>query len=149
MIIQKKKKKERKKKTEKKKKNLDCKQFLSNPFVLDWCNLTFISVFCADTMYSQLPHRPFPISNDMSSLLLWFPISPLVYNVSLSFSTYILYMYFYFVQPPWTGSCTPNQKLACFVLYLKIINNFLKNNYMHFMVLCPRNSKKALKLTQA
>ena len=24
--------------------------------------------------------------------------------------------------------CTPNQKLACFVLYLKIINTFLKNN---------------------
>ena len=23
---------------------------------------------------------------------------------------------------------TPNQKLACFVLYLKIINTFLKNN---------------------
>ena len=26
--------------------------------------------------------------------------------------------------------CTPNQKLACFVLYLKIINTFLKN-YIH------------------
>ena len=26
-----------------------------------------------------------------------------------------------------TGYCTPNQKLACFVLYLKIINTFLKN----------------------
>ena len=26
------------------------------------------------------------------------------------------------------GNCTPNQKLACFVLYLKIINTFLKNN---------------------
>ena len=25
------------------------------------------------------------------------------------------------------GNCTPNQKLACFVLYLKIINSFLKN----------------------
>ena len=24
------------------------------------------------------------------------------------------------------GYCTPNQKLACFVLYLKIINTFLK-----------------------
>ena len=24
--------------------------------------------------------------------------------------------------------CTPNQKLACFVLYLKIINTFLKND---------------------
>ena len=26
------------------------------------------------------------------------------------------------------GYCTPKQKLACFVLYLKIINTFLKNN---------------------
>ena len=26
------------------------------------------------------------------------------------------------------GNCTPNQKLACFVLYLKIINTSLKNN---------------------
>ena len=26
------------------------------------------------------------------------------------------------------GYCTPYQKLACFVLYLKIINTFLKNN---------------------
>ena len=26
------------------------------------------------------------------------------------------------------GFCTPNQKLTCFVLYLKIINTFLKNN---------------------
>ena len=26
------------------------------------------------------------------------------------------------------GQSTPNQKLACFVLYLKIINTFLKNN---------------------
>ena len=25
-------------------------------------------------------------------------------------------------------TCTPNQKLACFVLFLKIINNFLKND---------------------
>ena len=27
------------------------------------------------------------------------------------------------------GYCTPNQKLACFVLYLKIINNSLKIIY--------------------
>ena len=27
-----------------------------------------------------------------------------------------------------SGNCTPNQKLACFVLYLKIINTSLKNN---------------------
>ena len=26
------------------------------------------------------------------------------------------------------GYCTPNQKLACFVLYLKIIDTFLKND---------------------
>ena len=26
------------------------------------------------------------------------------------------------------GYCTPNQKLACFVLYFKIIDTFLKNN---------------------
>ena len=28
---------------------------------------------------------------------------------------------------PLSGYCTTYQKLACFVLYLKIINNFLKN----------------------
>ena len=28
------------------------------------------------------------------------------------------------------GYCTPNQKLACFVLYLKIINTILKNNIL-------------------
>ena len=26
------------------------------------------------------------------------------------------------------GNCTPNQKLVCFVLYLRITNTFLKNN---------------------
>ena len=26
------------------------------------------------------------------------------------------------------GYCTLNQKLACFVLYIKMINTFLKNN---------------------
>ena len=26
------------------------------------------------------------------------------------------------------GYCTPDQKLACFVLYLKITNTFMKNN---------------------
>ena len=26
------------------------------------------------------------------------------------------------------GNCTPNQKLACFVIYLKIINTFLKHD---------------------
>ena len=29
------------------------------------------------------------------------------------------------------GNCTPNQKKATVVLYLKIINTFLKNKYMH------------------
>ena len=26
------------------------------------------------------------------------------------------------------GNCTPNQKLACFALYLKIVTTFLQNN---------------------
>ena len=30
------------------------------------------------------------------------------------------------------GYYTPNQKLTCFVLYLKIINTFLKNNVCIF-----------------
>ena len=30
------------------------------------------------------------------------------------------------------GYCTPNQKLACFVLYLKIINTFLKITYTSY-----------------
>ena len=29
---------------------------------------------------------------------------------------------------PLRGNCTRNQKLACFVLYLKIINTVLENN---------------------
>ena len=34
------------------------------------------------------------------------------------------------------------QKLACFVLYLKIINTFLKNDViMHLLANCPMNSK--------
>ena len=43
----------------------------------------------------------------------------------------------------WGGYCTPNQKLACLVLYLKIINIFLKKQCMHLIVYmyCARNSK--------
>ena len=26
------------------------------------------------------------------------------------------------------GNCTPNKKLACFVLHLKIVNTFMQNN---------------------
>ena len=32
------------------------------------------------------------------------------------------------LTPTLRGNCTPNQKIACFVLYLKIINNFLRNS---------------------
>ena len=32
------------------------------------------------------------------------------------------------LKPTLKGYCTPNLKLACFVSYLKIINNSLKNN---------------------
>ena len=39
-------------------------------------------------------------------------------------------------------------KLACFVLYVKMINIFLKNN-MHLTVNFPRNSKIASELRQA
>ena len=38
-------------------------------------------------------------------------------------------------------------KLACFVLYLKFIKMFLKNDiYMHLITNCPKNSKIASKL---
>ena len=37
------------------------------------------------------------------------------------------YFLFYFLLKGELHPCT-NQKLACFVLYLKIINTFLKNN---------------------
>ena len=43
------------------------------------------------------------------------------------------------------SNCTPNQKLACFVLYLKIINTFLKNNRCISKSNCPMDSKMALK----
>ena len=45
-------------------------------------------------------------------------------------------------------NCTPDQKLACFVLYLKIVNTFFENWYMHLIVNCPRNSKIALNLSK-
>ena len=35
------------------------------------------------------------------------------------------------------GNCTPNQKLARFVLYLKIVNTFFKNS-KHLIANCPR-----------
>ena len=44
------------------------------------------------------------------------------------------------------GNCTPNQKLAGFVLYLKMIKTFLKNNMCILQEICPRISKIALKL---
>ena len=40
------------------------------------------------------------------------------------YSTFDLLFYFHFVAL--RGYCTPDQKLACFVLYLKIVNIFLK-----------------------
>ena len=46
------------------------------------------------------------------------------------------------------GTLPPTQKLACFVLYLKIINIFLKKkkkNYMHQIGNCPKNSNIASK----
>ena len=41
--------------------------------------------------------------------------------------------------------CNPNQKLACFVGYLKIINTLLENNIYPFKANCLRNSNMALK----
>ena len=43
------------------------------------------------------------------------------------------------------GNCAPNQKLACFVLYLKINNTFLKNNICILKTNCSRNSRMTLK----
>ena len=45
------------------------------------------------------------------------------------------------------GYCTPSQKLACFVLFLKIIDTFLKKNKvcMHLISNHQRKSKLALK----
>ena len=40
-----------------------------------------------------------------------------------------------------SGICTPNQKLACFLLFLKINNTWI----MHLTVNCPRDLKKALR----
>ena len=45
----------------------------------------------------------------------------------------------YYSEISLRGNCTTDQKLACVVPYLKIINTFLKN-YMHLTVSCPRNS---------
>ena len=42
------------------------------------------------------------------------------------------------------GCYTPNQKLACFVLYLKIINPILKNTCIQIHANFSRNSKMAL-----
>ena len=40
------------------------------------------------------------------------------------------------------GYCTPNQKLACFMLYLKIINTFLKIIYASYSKLSKKLKKK-------
>ena len=42
------------------------------------------------------------------------------------------------------GYCTPNQKLACFVPYLKIVNTFMKNNNYALHRISSKNSKVAL-----
>ena len=39
---------------------------------------------------------------------------------------------------------TPNAKIACFELSLKIINTFMKNRFFPFIVNCPRNWNNAL-----
>ena len=43
--------------------------------------------------------------------------------------------------------CIPNQKFACFMLFLKTIN-FMKMIYASYLS-CPRNSKMALKFKYA
>ena len=44
-----------------------------------------------------------------------------------------------------TAPRTPTTKFACYVLYLKIINTFLKYN-MHLIVNCPRKSKNGIEI---
>ena len=48
------------------------------------------------------------------------------------------------------GYYTPNQKLACSELYLKIINTFLKNDtcIFFYIVNCPRTHKKHQNLSR-
>ena len=43
------------------------------------------------------------------------------------------------------GNCTPNQKIACFLLYLKIINTFLKK-YMYLNSKLSKELKNNIKL---
>ena len=43
------------------------------------------------------------------------------------------------------GVLHPNQKLACFVLYLKIINTFLKNN-MHPIKKLSKELKSSIRI---
>ena len=43
------------------------------------------------------------------------------------------------------GVLHPNQKLACFVLYLKINNTFLKTNIMDLIVL-PKELKHSIEI---
>ena len=65
--------------------------------------------------------------------------------------TFLLHMCEYTLQkkiyPCVKGYCTPYPKLACFVLYLKIINTF-ENKHMYLTVNCSRNLKMVLKLGQ-
>ena len=51
-----------------------------------------------------------------------------------------------FVKMLLRGKCTPNQKLTCFELYLKIVNTFLKNHTASSIENCTKNSKIALKI---
>ena len=50
-----------------------------------------------------------------------------------------------FFKPLLRGNCTPNWKLACFVLYPKIINTFLKNNN-NICILLSKKIKNSIKI---
>ena len=49
-------------------------------------------------------------------------------NIPKCTSRLELFYFYIFILFVFRGCYTPNQKLACFVLYVKIINTFLKNN---------------------
>ena len=43
-------------------------------------------------------------------------------------------------------NCTPDQKIACFVLYLKIINTFFKKNDMCIWYKLSKELKKSIEI---
>ena len=76
------------------------------------------------------PVNPLALIFLMNSYTVWPWLSKLLHFIQMSVlsSNPHRYYSFWIIFMHLRGNCTPNQKLVCFVLCLKIINTFLENN---------------------